>query len=119
MKTFAYIEDYMEVIAGERNPVTGSLYGLFASTPPIVSLARYDVNIVNSMAAATMDGRALTDKQADLAVKIVLKYRKQLEKLGIDVAPAEYPQFRLGIRTIDRRRLLYVKDDHIVLQFGN
>ncbi len=117
MKTFPYIEDYMEVIAGERDPATGKLYGLFASTPPIVSLARYDVNIVNSMAAATMDGRSLTDKQAELAVKIVLKYRKQLEKIGIDVKPAETPHFRLGIREIDRRRLLYVDNDHIVLQF--
>lgn len=117
MKTFPYIEDYLEVIAGERNPSTGSLYGLFASTPAIVSLARYDVNILNSMAAATMDGRALTDKQAELAVKMVLKYRKQLEKVGIDVSPAETPQFRLGIRTIDRRRLLYIDGDHIVLQF--
>lgn len=117
MKTFSHIEDYMEVIAGERDPVTGKLYGLFSSTPPIVSLARYDVNIVNSMAAATMDGRALTDKQAELAVKIVLKYRKQLEKIGIDVKPAETPQFRLGIRNIDRRRMLYIEGDNIVLKF--
>jgi hypothetical protein len=117
MKTFLYIEDYLEVIAGERDPVHGKLYGLFNSTPPIVSLARYDVGIVNSMASSTIEGKSLTDKQAELAIKIVLKYRKQLEKIGIDVGPAEEPKFRLGIRTIDRRRILYVENDHIVLQF--
>lgn len=117
MKTFAYVEDYLEVINGDRDPATGKSYGLFDNTPPIVSLARYDVQILSSMSGATLVGKSLTDKQAELAVKIVLKYRKQLEKLGIDVGPVETPKFRLGIRQIDRRRLLLVENDHIVLRF--
>jgi len=90
---------------------------LFDSTPPIVSLARYDVQILGSMSQATQCGRALTDKQADLAVKIVLKYRKQLERQDIDVSPVETPKFRLGIRQIDRRRMLGIEDTSIVLKF--
>jgi hypothetical protein len=82
-----------------------------------VSLARYDVQVLASMSAATQSGRALTDRQAELAVKIIQKYRKQLEKLEIDVRPIESPQYRHGIRTIDRRKLLYIENDHIVLQF--
>jgi hypothetical protein len=117
MKTFTYVEDYLEVINGDRNPVTGKPYGLFDDTPPIVNLARYDVQILSSMSAATLDGKSLTDKQADLAIKIVLKYRKQLEKLDIDVSPVETPKFRLGIRQIDRRRLVYIENDKIVLKF--
>jgi hypothetical protein len=113
MKTFTYVEDYLEVINGDRDPATGKIYGLFDSTQPIVSLARYDVQVLASMSAATQSGRALTDRQAELAVKIIQKYRKQLEKLDIDIAPIESPQFRLGVRTIDRRRLLYIQDDHI------
>ena len=117
MKTYTYVEDYLEVINGDRDPATGKIYGLFDSTPPIVSLARYDVSVLASMSAATQGGRALTDRQAELAVKIIQKYRKQLEKLDISIAPIDTPQFRLGIRTIDRRKLLYVENDHIVLQF--
>jgi hypothetical protein len=117
MKKYTYVEEYLEVINGDRDPNTGKIYGLFDSTPPIVSLARYDVQVLASMSSATQSGRALTDRQAELAVKIIQKYRKQLEKLDIDIAPIESPQFRLGVRTIDRRRLLYIQDDHIVLQF--
>lgn len=117
MKTFTYVEEYLEVINGDRDPNTGKIYGLFDSTQPIVSLARYDVQVLASMSAATQSGRALTDRQAELAVKIILKYRKQLERLDIDIRPIESPQFRLGIRQIDRRRLLYIEDEHIVLQF--
>lgn len=117
MKKFSYVEEYLEVINGDRDPASGKIYGLFDSTSPIVSLARYDVQVLASMSAATQSGRALTDRQAELAVKIILKYRKQLEKLDIDVSPVETPQYRLGIRTIDRRRLLYIEDDRVVLKF--
>lgn len=117
MKTFTYVEDYLEIINGDRDPVTGKPYGLFDNTPPIISLARYDVQILSSMSSSTLDGKSLSDKQADLAVKIVLKYRKQLEKLDIDVRPVELPKFRLGIRQIDRRRILYIENDKIVLKF--
>jgi len=117
MKKFSYVEEYLEVINGDRDPATGKIYGLFDSTQPIVSLARYDVGVLASMSAATQSGCALTDRQAELAVKIILKYRKQLEKLDIDVSPVETPQYKLGIRTIDRRRLLYTEGDSIVVKF--
>lgn len=117
MKRYPSVEDYIEVINGDRNPDTGKIYDLFSSTPPIVSLARYDVQILSSMSQATQSGRSLTDKQAELAVKLILKYRRQLEKLDIDVSPVEHPTYRLGIRQIDRRRLLYIENDSIVLKF--
>jgi hypothetical protein len=117
MKQFPYVEDYIEVINGDRDPVTGKLFGLFDSTPAIISLARYDVSIVGSMSQAVQSGKSLTDKQADLAVKIILKYRKQLATRNVDVSPVENPKFRLGIREIDRRRLAYVDGTDIVLQF--
>jgi hypothetical protein len=117
MKTYTYIEEYLEVMNGDRDPVTGKLYGLFNTTPPIVSLARYDVNILSSMSSATQEGKPLTDRQAELAVKLVLKYRKQLEKLEIGVGPVEQPKFKLGIRQIDRRKILTVDGDSCVLKF--
>lgn len=117
MKRFPSVEDYIEVINGDRNPDTGRIYDLFSSTPPIVSLARYDVQILSSMSQTTQSGRSLTDRQAELAVKLVLKYRRQLEKLDIDVSPVEHPVYRLGIRQIDRRRLLDIDNDSVVLKF--
>jgi len=117
MRTYTYVEDYLEVMNGDRDPVTGKIYGLFDSTPPIVSLARYDVSVLASMSAATQSGRALTDRQAELALKIIQKYQKQLEKLEIDIKPINSPQYRLGIRQIDRRKMLYIDKDLIVLQF--
>jgi len=117
MKKYTYVEDYLEVINGDRDPITGRIHGLFDSTPPIISLARYDVQVLDSMSAATQSGKALTDKQAELAVKIILKYRKQLEKLEIDIGPIDSPQFRLGIRQVDRRRMLYIDNDNIVIKF--
>lgn len=117
MKKFTYVEDYLEVINGDRDPNTGKIYGLFDGTQPIVSLARYDVQVLNSMSSAIQSGKALTDRQAELATKIILKYRKQLEKLDIDVTPVETPEYKLGIRTIDRRRLLYVDGNNVVLKF--
>ena len=52
-----------------------------------------------------------------MACKIVLKYRKQLANLGIDVDPVENPQYRLSIRVIDRVRRVYVDHDSIALKF--
>lgn len=117
MITFPYVEDYIEVINGDRNPVDGKLYGLFNSTQPIISLARYDVNIVASISDSTSNGKSLTDKQAELVCKLILKYQKQLEKLNIDVKPVENPQFRMPIRVIDRRRIVELTDDAILLKF--
>ena len=117
MKQFSYVEDYLEVINGDRDPVTGKIYGLFDSTPPIINLARYDVNIIASMSGNTQTGTALTDRQAEIACKIILKYRKQLATRSIDVTPVETPAFRIPLRTIDRRKLVTLVDDEICLKF--
>lgn len=117
MKQFPYVEDYLEVINGDRDPVTGKLLGLFNTTPPIISLARYDVNIVDSMSQNTQSGNALTDRQAEIACKIILKYKKQLAAHSIDVSPVETPVFRIPLRTIDRRKLMTLVDNEICLKF--
>ena len=91
--TYPHIEDYLEYLGGYE-------VGLAVWQPHSVnriSLARYDIAIVNSMASTTVFGTALTDKQAELAVKLVLKYRRQFAKLNIDVAPVETPTFRLPL----------------------
>jgi hypothetical protein len=119
MKTFSHVEDYIEVINGDVNPQTGKPYGLFDTTPPIINLARYDVNIISNMSSSSGNGNALTDKQGDLAVKLILKYRRQLSAVGIDITPVdcEHPPFRKPLRVVDRTRAVYIDNGKIILQF--
>jgi hypothetical protein len=118
MRKFPHVEDYLEIINGDKDPATNQYYGIFGRIDPVISLARYDVRVINSMATGVRGGQALTDRQAELACKLILKYRRQLAGLGIDVSPVESPQYRMQLRSIDRRRLMWIDQDHMVLQFS-
>lgn len=116
--TFDYVEDYMEFIGGWRD-ATGKLRGLFDTVPVPISLARYDVKVVESMAEQTgLSNNAYTDRQAKLAVSLVDKYRKQLSKLTPAViVPETLDKFRLGIRVMDRTKSIYIKDGALYVKF--
>ena len=47
MQKFPHVEDYLEIINGNRDSVTGKLFSIFERIDPIVSLARYDVKVIN------------------------------------------------------------------------
>ena len=115
MVTYNYVEDYLEYLAG-FDPTSPS-YVIFPTKPSNISLARYDIQIVESMSANTVMGTALTDKQADLAVKLNLKYRRQFANNGIDVTPCENPNFRIPVRKIDRTKAVWIEDGKIVVKF--
>lgn len=121
MKTFSTVEDYIEVIAGWRDPVTNTTPGnhnaLWFCFNPIVSLARYDVSVLDSMCTAALENRALTTKQGELAVKILLKYKRQFAQKDIDVSPLETPKWRLPLRTMDYSRRMSIQDDKIRIEF--
>lgn len=116
MKTYKHIEDYIEVIAGMRDPVTDKVSSSFLSISPI-SLARYDVGVVDNFGEQIESRIGFTDRQSDLAVKIVLKYEKQLTKLGIDISPAANPVFRIPIRSIDRSQRLWIEEQELHVKF--
>ena len=119
MKTFPTVEDYLEVIAGIREVTTGKKKPTlwFSDFDPIINLARYDTDVLNSMSTTANEGRALTEKQGELAVKIVLKYKRQLAAKSIDVASMETPVWRLPLRKLDYTRSMVIKNDQIVVQF--
>ena len=97
--TLPYIEDYLELITGYA---TNSIL-----KPLTLSLARYDVQILNSLAAQTIRGVALTDRQALLAHKLVVKYKRQLATHGIDTGfHDEDAKFRMSTRAVDRSRTI-------------
>ena len=114
MLTYPHVEDYLEYLAGYEVGITALI---IPQRSHGISLARYDVQIVNSMAANTAYGTALTDRQAELVVKLILKYRKQFAKQGIDVAPVEEPQFRIPPRKLDRSKSIWIEEQQIRIKF--
>ena len=118
MRTFSNIEEYIELIAGFRDPVTGRMNSnwIFGSEPAI-SLARYDTDVINNMAVAVSGNTALTTRQAELACKIILKYRRQLNKLGVDVDPVETPVYRMPLRQMDYTKRVQRTGDNILIHF--
>ena len=115
MVSFTHVEDYIEVLAG-YDP--GNAF-VFNSGKFSFSLARYDVNIVQSMATASMwNTQAYTDKQGELAIKLVLKYKRQFAGQGIDIAPVEEnPQWRHPLRIIDRSRRIWFEGGDLLAKF--
>ena len=120
MKTFPTVEDYLEVIAGIREVTTGKKKTTlwFSDFDPIINLARYDTDVLNSMSTTANEGRALTEKQGELAVKIVLKYKRQLAAKEVDISPVEAgPVWRMPLRKMDYIRKLDIVDDRITVVF--
>ncbi len=114
---YPHVEDYIEIMAGYREVDGKNKYSLF-SIDPVISLARYDMKVVPSLADQTMhQTKGYTDKQAKLAADLVLKYEKQFFKLGVDVSPVKTPQYRLPLRQIDRTTRVWIEDNLIKLKF--
>ena len=113
-----YIEDYIEFIAGYRD-INNRKLVMFDQVPSPLSLARYDVKIVDSLGSQTAEKNiAYTDKQAELAKKIVNKYRKQLSQLPVPLlVPENFDKFRMPIRTVDRSKRAYINDQKLYLKF--
>lgn len=120
MNKYTTVEDYLEVIAGLKDPVTlkSKPHSWLNDFDPIVNLARYDTDVLNSMSTTASDGRALTEKQGELAVKIVLKYKRQLAAKDVDVSPVEERvMWRLPLRKMDYTRKLDVVNDMLQVTF--
>ena len=113
-----YIEDYIEFIAGYRD-INNRKLVMFDQVPSPLSLARYDVKIVDSLGSQTAEKNiAYTDKQAELAKKIVNKYRKQLSQLPVPLlVPENFDKFCMPIRTVDRSKRAYINDQKLYLKF--
>jgi len=118
MKTYDFVEDYLEVLAGKRDLAgkvsSGYLFGAFS---PIISLARYDTSFLDNLTGSTLAGTSMTDRQAQLAVKIILKYQRQLASKGIDVTPCTSPKYRKPLRYLDRSKRIWSDGSNIYLRF--
>lgn len=120
MKQYPYVEDYLEILAGylpENKGAVSMLGYSFMNPKRIISLARYDVKIVDSMAQHVLGGGALTDRQANLSISLILKYRKQFSKNDIDITPVETPVFRTPIREVVRLKQMSIEGNAIQVKF--
>lgn len=117
MLKFSNVEDYLELLAGYDPNNTANFFS--QNSKYSFSLARYDVQIVESMANSTLwTSAALTDKQGDLAIRLVLKYKRQFASHGIDISPVEEsPTWRKPLRVIDRQLRIWLEDDNILVKF--
>jgi hypothetical protein len=121
MISYPYVEDYLEVIAGKKALPGASklsmstMFGWHFS--PIINLARYDNSFLDSVTDATLGGTALTDRQAELAVKLILKYTRQLGTQGIAVENVSPPSYRKALRIIDRTRTVVLENGELHLKF--
>ena len=118
MKQFTYVEEYLEIIGGYRDIVSGKRNTSVFFFEPIINLARYDTNVIDSMTQATVDNRALTERQGDLAVKLIKTYKRQLASKLVDIAPIEEaPVFRIACRKMDYSRKLELRDNRLYVKF--
>lgn len=118
MTSFKYIEDYLEVLGGQRD-CSGKATNFIFSRSSDVRLARYDISVVDNLSQQTMQGQSLTDRQAQLVHKIVCKYKKQFSKLGVEIGShLTEPKFRHQPKIIERQQKVKIIDGEIVLTFS-
>ena len=112
-----YAEDIIEFIAGYRT-ASCKLLNPWDRVGTPISLARYDVSIIDSLANQTVEhSRPYTIKQSQLALKIITKYRKQLSKLIVLPQDENAYQFKLGIRVVDQSKTIKILNGKIHVKF--
>jgi len=104
-----YIEDYIEAISGSQ---------LVANKAISINLARYDIQIIQSLSEQIGRGVSFTDRQAVLAHKIVIKYKRQLATVGIELGIHEdNAVFKMPTRTVDRSKTIRFQEGKIYIRF--
>lgn len=112
MTHYPHVEDYLDLLAGR------AVNHLLEPAPFSMRLASYDLTVVQSMADHTMFGGALTDRQAQLVLKLISTYQRQFAHHGVGVETIlANPQYRLPLRKINREKSLYLEDDKLQMAF--
>lgn len=123
-----YVEDYIEFLYGSLNKDGDNAPVLYrgVTSNQTIKLATYDKSPVSSMGSFCARARTenlescLTDRQVELARKIVLKYRRQLQNIGITLPEIELElPLRHKVRSIDRTKYLNhdVENKQVFLKF--
>jgi len=118
LTSFKHIEDYLEILGGQRDCSGAVINNFFFSKSSDVRLARYDMSVVDNLSQQTIQGQALTDRQAQLVHKIVCKYKRQFSSLGVEIGlHSTEPKFRHQPKIIEREQKISVVEGEIILTF--
>jgi hypothetical protein len=112
--TLRYIEDYLEFLYGslDKDGVPIQSYSYVNVSQAKIKLATYDKSPVASMGSYCQKARlektesCLTDRQVELAKKIILKYKRQFLSQGITLPEDDALELRHPTRSIDRSKYL-------------
>jgi hypothetical protein len=109
LKQFPYIEDYV-LFLNSRIDATGNVFAPWAGSMQVFFLNAFDKKFISDMSDIVDKSAFLvslnvakdtyTDKQANLILRIIGKYKRQLEKEGIEIPT--HRNFRSTIRIVDR-----------------
>jgi len=82
------------------------------------SMDKWSRLAINSIAQQIQQSQYITQKQGNLALKIIRRYRKQLYKNGYDVkALVKDPIFEYKFRHVDYTKLITIENDLIHIKF--
>ena len=95
------IEDYIEILAGIQDTISGSNNFV---------IDRSDYNLVTSLARQTFRGIPLTDRQYELTKQKLLEYKTQFESNNILDIEINFNNLRMPLRSIDRSRWVKIVD---------
>lgn len=96
-----YIEDLVERLVG---------YGKYLFEPNIIQGTGWEYNFVTSVANQISNGNALTEKQATMAVRILKKYKKELESYFNRSIDLDNPIYRNPFRQIREERSIRIEE---------
>jgi hypothetical protein len=99
----AYIEDYLKEFYLGR-----------------IRTSQYDTQIATSLGSqAVMSGRALTEKQGQLAIRLLDKYKQQFLSAGFKdiLEDIKSPNFKKPFRIVENKKTVFIEDNKISIKF--
>lgn len=115
-----FLEDWLLFLGGMVDAQGAALQDIWHKPKPKpIKLATYDTKFVESVCGSIKNGIGLTDRQVVLAVKIILKYKRQWTQIGMDPSFLEYHDvpLRLVQREVDRTHAAWIEDQKVHLKF--
>lgn len=114
-----YVEDWILWLSCRVDRLGNTIDFPFYATPP-VRVANYDVKFLDNVGDSISQKIGLTKSQAELAVTIITKHKKQIKKLlnrDVDYL-LDNPEYKLSIRTVNQSyEVLFGKNNHYFVKF--
>ena len=82
-----------------------------------IRFSNFDEKIAQSLGMQCFEGKAFTAKQADIAIRLLKKYKSQFVAQGFTDLPniLENPTYKFSFRVVDQQKLVFV--DHAQKKF--